>query len=446
MTEPIHAKTEKKLKSILAVKPVDWDAFDKVLAHAEDINSLDKEYDETLLSAMLLDDHFFQNGADMPVVAKHFLANGYDVKANEGTNGILVLGMLCWSSYDKYILDTAKVLLDAGSPVDYEDAENDPDDEPSGVMGDISWKLPGAWSVDKDYIWANVLEAYCSIIEAAAKGKDYQRINSYLDCIGKKLTGVSVFGEEGDHPIRRDGDLTAFSGSLVLWFEDQPLIVSKYIDLVVNPYMAEEGKENLLPAEKYFLPVLRQRLKEVHYANQSICYMDFDEGTRIIFAGRKTDRKEYTGTFEITAAGTVDIAGIETDIICRYDSITYAETADHYDEEAVALISEDKAYLLFTTETESPSYRIECIECSKSILRRFSLKFPVQKPDRIRTVKNNGYTSALCFECGAKNLYFNLSSFRGLDIYLWDNYIEPNERGIFPMLRGEHMEFKTVSF
>lgn len=61
----------------------------------------------------------------------------------------------------------------AGAPVKYRTSGDDPNEEPECLLGSISWKISGAWMADKDYAWANILEAYYAMTEANIAGKDF---------------------------------------------------------------------------------------------------------------------------------------------------------------------------------------------------------------------------------------------------------------------------------
>lgn len=145
-----------KLSAITDQTPIDWDAFDSVLKGLEDINAYDEHDEETILSEFIMDGEFYKRGSILADVVRHFLACGYDVSANDGLNGGLALHALCWSSYDHYVLEAAKVLMNAGAPVKYRTSGDDPNEEPECLLGSISWKISGAWMADKDYAWANI--------------------------------------------------------------------------------------------------------------------------------------------------------------------------------------------------------------------------------------------------------------------------------------------------
>ena len=140
MADSIERITEKLGKTISG-NGIEWNTFEAVLSSVEDINMFDNDYEETILSDLIGNYDLCYNGSLIPDIIRSFIKHGYDVHANDGINGGLCLSQLCWSSYDKYILDAAKVLLDAGAPIDYASADDDPDDDEFKCdLGIITWK------------------------------------------------------------------------------------------------------------------------------------------------------------------------------------------------------------------------------------------------------------------------------------------------------------------
>lgn len=218
-----------KLSIITKKTPIDWCAFDSVLKNLENINGYDDQNEETILSEFMLEGDFYKRGMVLPDVVRHFLSCGYDVSANDGLNGGLALNSLCWASYDPYILDAAKMLMNAGAPVCYRTSDDDPGDEPKGLLGAISFKISGAWELDEDAEFANILEAYYAMTEANIAGRDYNSIENYSACLGKPLTSVYVIGVNGKTALQEEGEDWIYSEPLVLWFEDKPLVASCYV-------------------------------------------------------------------------------------------------------------------------------------------------------------------------------------------------------------------------
>lgn len=174
-SEMYRAKDE--LSSIITEDTIDWVRFDRVLSSLPNINAI---YDrDTILSELY---HECPDGKVLVDITKRFLAKGYDVNANEGLNGSQCLHNLSWATFDKYILDAAKLLLEAGARTDIPlDADSD-ESEGKGIKASISWRLGGDW-VEGDYTIANIFEAYWEIVEAFEAGKDYHLICGFEDCM-----------------------------------------------------------------------------------------------------------------------------------------------------------------------------------------------------------------------------------------------------------------------
>jgi hypothetical protein len=107
-----------------------------MLDEIDDINIFNDEYEETVLSEVLQNVKSSENGYKIPIIVQHFINKGYDVTINKGRNGGYALSRLLWSSHDKYILDAAVILIEAGSAITYENGDGS-----DGVLGDLDCKL-----------------------------------------------------------------------------------------------------------------------------------------------------------------------------------------------------------------------------------------------------------------------------------------------------------------
>ncbi len=173
--------------------------------------------------------------------------------------------------------------MNAGAPVKYRTSDDDPSEEPEGLLGCIGWDLAGAWAVYKDYAWANILEAYYAMTEANIAGKDYTAIDNCFACIGKTLTSVSAINVGGKPALYDEGAISVFSEPLILWFGDKPLVASCYTDFVVNPLYADDKKNDLADVTTAFPSLAGTTLKEMQYIGATICYFEFSNGKRLFF-------------------------------------------------------------------------------------------------------------------------------------------------------------------
>ncbi len=430
------------LADITDQSPVDWEAFDQVLSSLDNINYIDEKYGETILTEYLSAGRFYQRGKIMPTAIRHFLANGYDVLANNGRNGGLSLRGLCWTSYDRYILDAAKVLLDAGAPVNYRSNDDPIDAEPEGLLGDLGFKISGAWTADNDYALANIWETYYAIAKAYIEGKDYHTIRSYFDCIGLTLTAASAVNSGGGHPLQKKGHILQFSDSLVLWFGNTPLVVKKYIEFMVNPLYTDENSASLRDASSEFDPLLGAKLQRVRYIDSATCYLEFSNGYRLLFASHPDGNGDRNGASEIRPVGiTKSIYDLKINEICRSGRIVYSDNVTKYGEEAVALFCDDGAYLLYTSLREYGTPRFILLKCSEDLLAEYDRRFPVPKPRSVFQYEPPDKHSVIKFDLGSEYLYFTATDYAGMDILLTELDFAPPDSFVFPIHAGKHMNF-----
>lgn len=442
MMRSIISDAVSKLSAIIDRTPIDWDAFDSVLKSLENINAYDDRYEETILSEFIMDGDFYNRGFILADVIRHFLACGYDVSANDGLNGGLALSSLCWSSYDHHVLEAAKVLMNAGAPVKYRTGDDDPNEEPSGLLGSISWKLSGAWMVDKDYAWANTLEAYYAMTEANIAGKDYNFIDNYFACIGKPLTSVSAINVGGKPALHDDGAISVYSEPLIMWFGDKPLVISCCTDFVVNPVYADDKKNELCDVTDGFSSIIGATLKEVQYIGTTICYFEFDNGQQLFFASRGIGNRKRVGTFEIRAKGnTVDIESLKIESICGINGTTFSSTVTDYEENAIALFCDDASYLLYLRPGTADRYQFCICPCSRALLSEYTRQYPLQQPKKTTWIYNQSNLSAVRLDFPEGYLYMVATEYYDIEIQLSDKLYNPLEYSVLPRKEGKHMEF-----
>lgn len=435
-----------KLDKVLAETPVDWVAFDAVLADVEDINALDEEYEETILSEIIRDGECYKNGECLPEIIRHFLACGYDISANEGRNGGLALSALCWSSYDRYILDAAKVLMNAGAPVVYHSKENDPG-EPEGLFGDLDWKISGAWMVDKDFEYANILLAYEAMAKAKMAGKDYNAIDSYFACIGEKLTSVSAVKCGETITLQKDENIAVFTEPIILWFGEKPLVADCYTEYVVNPVYSEDRKGEFVDVTSIFSELVGTELKEVRYLGTTICYFEFSNGNRVIFSSREIGDRKRVGTFEIRAGENAAIEKLSIDGICGIKGVTFASTVTDYHEDAIALFCGYDAYLLHIFPGPVGKYQMGLCPCSKELLTDYTRQYPLREPENIACFYEKGCLTAVRFQFSEGLLYLKTTEYYKIEVQLSDYLYDPLEFLHLPRKAengdaGKHMEFQ----
>ncbi|MBQ8636699.1 MAG: hypothetical protein IJ423_01735 [Clostridia bacterium] len=430
------------LGKILKKDNIDWNLFDEKLKEIEDINIFDEKYEQTILTELLHKDRFYKNGALMPEVIKHFLVNGYDVLANEGANGGLALSTLCWSCYDKYVLESAKVLFDAGAPLEYK--SSDEDDEFAGVIGSLEWKIPGAWGPHCNYAMANTLEAYYAMAKAYEAEEDYKDIDSFHKCIGEIVTKVSYSGDVSG--LKTINNTTEFGNNLVMWFGDYPLVISNYMDMVVNPLFVRKNEGVLSDISKQFDRILGAKLIRIKYLDSITCYLEFDNGYRVMFSTYDIGDRKRNGLFEIIAIDTNDIKELEILGICKIKGKTYASHVVEYEEEVLTLICKDGDYCIFPDESNIRKYSIGLIRCSKELMRDYVRKFPLSEITETREFRKKGNLVGLRFKCKEGYLYIKTNEYYQLEILLSQEKFNPNDCSYLCQKKevGIHMEFSLI--
>ena len=406
-------KAADMLSEIIDRKDIDWDRFDSALARVPDINTRYEE--DTILSYLYC---ICRNGKDLVEITKRFLKNGYDVSANEGLNGCQCLHHLSWATYDRYILDAAKLLLDAGArtdlPLDLD--ENNDGDWETGVKSSISWDISGQW-VEGFYKIANNFEAYWQLIDAFEAGKDYHSVRSFEECIREPLSRADFLPAGRDAPISSRDPLTYFDGHLVLWFGRKPLVISKYIDFVINPLTVEEKKDAVICADEYLRPLLNARLKRVYFLDQCTAQLMFDNSLYLLLSSTDFRDKEHRrGFFEIrTAEVPPVILNKQFHRLVLTPGKTYSDSCREFSENSLALLSDHEAFLLHSYPDDyHRAHKIRIVECSQQFVSEY--KRTVVLPDLIpeETFNYRGKLSALRMRCGSEHFYIFTSNHPGL--------------------------------
>jgi len=384
------------LGKIVEKETVDWDLFERELAKITDINATCDQ--ETILSELY---HDCYDGHVLVEVTKRFLAHGYDVSANDGSNGLFCLQSLCWSTYDKYILDAAKLLLSAGAATKTPDGD---DGEIGCVRDSISWRLDGDW-VEGAYTVANIFEAYWRLVEAFEAGKDYRSIGTFEDCLGERLRRAEFVSAVP--PIDRP-PLTAFKGHMILWFGERPLVISKYIDLVVDPVFAEAHRAEAAEADRYLSQVLGAVLVRFVFIDQCTAGLQFDNGAWLLLSSTDhRDQDHRYGFFEIREdAEQADLCGKRIDSIVLAPGKTYAGTCDRFSEHSVALLCGEDAFLLHRyPEGYGKDHTIRIVKCSPRFVADYKRRLVLPELHHEKSFFHRQKLAGIRMRCGEKYFY-----------------------------------------
>ena len=170
---------EKELISTAHALPVDFARMQQLVDLGADVNALMGTDMENVFSECIEGFGYDEeDGSGLPELCRFFLRNGFDVHGHNDTAGTVCLEALCFSSYDRYILDAAKILLDAGAnPARREYANMIPGNEIDPIQCAISKAAFYELDDDEEIRTAGrLMDVYCSLLEAALAGRDYHAI------------------------------------------------------------------------------------------------------------------------------------------------------------------------------------------------------------------------------------------------------------------------------
>lgn len=249
--------------------PPDFTKAEQLLLQGMDINAVSpEEDDQNILSSLILgypesrslrdtacdscEDNSCEgcslyaptDGRYLPQIIQFCLDHGFDVNKENGSAGAKCLENLTWASYDDFILEGTKLLLDAGA-----NPEGDPNPEETEQFGFcenvISWvgtKCSGEIAANDDYESSNRFCVMYDIMDAAIKGKDYHAVFNCYQCIGKKVQGIELCCAATEHSLEADPlDSYCPPSPLIFDCEGLPLCLhNKYVELYVGHVVASE--------------------------------------------------------------------------------------------------------------------------------------------------------------------------------------------------------------
>ena len=214
-----YGKLENELIELLRTAAPDFEKAKELIEAGADINKSNSDGDENVLSEIIggywftkfdYDDEACKNceddekscrdctkcktlnqdpGKSMCDVIRFFLDNGFDVNKNEGRFGAQCLFALVLSTFDRYMIDAIKILLDAGAKnrtVSY-----DPNDD-STPWDFISTEACYHGCFDDEHALSNLFDAAYEIYQAVEEGRPYKYIDTFEASVGKKIIKVLV--------------------------------------------------------------------------------------------------------------------------------------------------------------------------------------------------------------------------------------------------------------
>ena len=274
----------------------DFDAAEDLIRQGADINAIGKDDDENILSEILggywwsehgdtISDDCDENhcddcehnrnlnpnlGPSMCAIIRFFLDHGFDVNKCDGCFGAQCLWALTLSTFDRYMIEATKLLLDAG-------AKNRTVSPASTNQDETPWSFiatEGSYqgTCEHDYSTANVFEAVYQVYQAVEDGRPYKGIDSYEMAVGKKV--LKVLAEStGENPTFFAMNLPEFkkdnfyTQTLYFVYDGGVLISTQYADFWTDTLLPTV---DLIDVSEYFDGIVGNTIKGFTYDHRSV--------------------------------------------------------------------------------------------------------------------------------------------------------------------------------
>lgn len=234
-------------------------------------------------------------GPSMCEIIRFFLAHGFDVTKNDGCYGAQCLNSIVLSTFDRYMIDATKLLLDAGArnrtlSLATVESDNTPWDS-------IGYEGSYQGTCEHNQSLANIYEAVYQIYQAVEDGKPYSGIDSYHAAIGKKILKVLAEGN-GEQPVFSSMVLPEFqkdncyTRNLYFAYDGGVLITTNRGDFWTDTVLPDV---ELVDVSEYFEGVVGGAIKDIKFGHKSvvkgkteygrpITTIEFDSGKKVRFS------------------------------------------------------------------------------------------------------------------------------------------------------------------
>ena len=234
-------------------------------------------------------------GPAMCAIIRFFLAHGFDVTKNDGCYGAQCLNSIALSTFDRYMIDATKLLLDAGArnrtlSLATADGDNTPWDS---IDNEGSYQ----GTCEHNHSLANVYEAIYQIYQAVEDKRPYSGIDSYEMAMGKKILKVLAEGN-GKQPVFSPMVLpefqkdNCFTRNLYFVYDGGVLITTRHADFWTDTVLPDV---ELVDISEYFEDAVDSTIKDITFDNKSdvegkiqygqpITTIEFDSGIKVRFS------------------------------------------------------------------------------------------------------------------------------------------------------------------
>lgn len=301
----------------------DFDAAEELIRQGADINAVGNRNSENVLSEILngywwsehgntssdacdtcAEDHcddceYNRNlnpelGPSMCAIVRFFLDHGFDVHQCDGCFGAQCLWALTLSTFDRYMIEATKLLLDAGAKNRTISPTSNPNETPWNFIA-----TEGSYqdNCESAHSTGNIFEAVCQVYQAVEDGRPYSGIDSYEMAIGKKILKV-LAESDGANPIFFPMNLPEFqkdncyTQTIYFVYDGGVLISTQYVDFWTDTILpatdfvdvSEHFRGMVGSIIKDFTFDHRDIVKGTTYYGQPIAVIEMDSGRKVRFS------------------------------------------------------------------------------------------------------------------------------------------------------------------
>lgn len=234
-------------------------------------------------------------GPSMCSIIRFFLDHGFDVTKCDGCYGAQCLWALTLSTFDRYMIEATKILLDAGAKNRTVSPNSSDDDETPWSFISTEGSFQG--TCEHDHSSANIYEAVYQIYQAIEDGRPYGGIDSYEIAIGKKIQKV-LAEKKDDMPIFFSMDLpefkkdNCFTQTLYFLYDGGVLISTQYADFWTDTVLPDIDFEDVSDhfdgvvghVVQHFTYDHKSVVKGTTHYGQPITTIEMDSGRNVRFS------------------------------------------------------------------------------------------------------------------------------------------------------------------
>lgn len=177
-----YGKLEDELLRLCKANNPDFAKIEETLLAGADVNAIDN-----CGECMLLDLYHSRQrqGSHLPEITQLFIQSGFHLEKHARA----CLSGLVFSSYDRYIFDTAKVILSTGVQLNAEDRE--------AVLDSIGTEESYQRCCEGNHACENIYYAFYESVDRASSGRHFLDMLTWQDCIGKKVLAIFADAQSG---------------------------------------------------------------------------------------------------------------------------------------------------------------------------------------------------------------------------------------------------------